>query len=299
LRKILFALAAIFFAGLTISNLRSLKDRSADFSRRIATPSVGYGTFAAVKAGDHILLNEMILEGYGAVRLRDGDVQKMPAPGDVLAIAASPQSQFVYFELANKSSQIFRMLASQIGQAKAMPEYFADGEDPAISSDGRWLAFLREERKGRTVWISQNGAQPAPVTVSGSGAQNVPEILEMTITSEGSILASAGSAADSHFVLWHTGTGQLIPLNEITGAVRYPAISPDGKQLAFSRRESGSWHLFVHDLETNAEQRLTLGSCNATSPSWEDAQSLLYVTDCGRGLALGAPTRVRLDPANR
>jgi Tol biopolymer transport system component len=74
--------------------------------------------------------------------------------------------------------------------------------------------------------------------------------------------------------------------------VRYPAISPNGKMLAFSRRESGAWHLFVRELGSGREQQLTSAACNAISPSWEDARTLLYVSDCGRGLALGAPARV-------
>ena len=82
---------------------------------------------------------------------------------------------------------------------------------------------------------------------------------------------------------------------DVSGPVRYPAISPDGKRLAFSRRESGSWHLFVRELAGGREQQLTTAACNATSPSWEDANTLLYITDCGRGYGLGAPARIVLE----
>jgi Glycosyltransferase family 87/WD40-like Beta Propeller Repeat len=297
-QRITIALAGVFFAALTFSNLHSLKERSADFSRRVTSPSFGYGTFTAMKAGSHLLLNEMILDRYGAVSLPDGLVQPMPAPGDVLTIAASAQSPFVYFELTNQRSQIFRLPVSEIGRPGALPEYVAEGEDPAISQDGHWLAFLREDKNRREIWISHDGAPAVPAPIFKQEAQSQSDLLEMAVTNEGNIIASAGNPASWHFVGLRTNSGQLPSLSGIVGPVRYPALSADGKQLAFSRLESGSWHLFVRNLEQGAERQLTAGACNATSPSWEDAQSLLYVTDCGRGFALGAPARVNLNFAN-
>lgn len=70
-------------------------------------------------------------------------------------------------------------------------------------------------------------------------------------------------------------TGVIEPLSGIAGPVIYPAISPDGKRLAFSRRDWGSWHLVVRELATGVEQQLTHAACNATLPSWEDGQTLL------------------------
>jgi Tol biopolymer transport system component len=42
--------------------------------------------------------------------------------------------------------------------------------------------------------------------------------------------------------------------------------------------------MFVRDLTGGEEQQLTSAACNATSPSSEDSQTLLYVSDCGRAL---------------
>jgi Glycosyltransferase family 87/WD40-like Beta Propeller Repeat len=291
-KKILVTLAVLFFAGLTFSNLRSLKDRSADFFRRLSIPPNGYGTFAAVKAGDRILLDEMIPDAFGAMILPGGAVQPMPAPGDVLAIAASAQSPWIYFELTNQHSQILRLPVTQIGATGALPEFVADGEDPAISSDGRWLAFFREDHGRTTIWISKDGAPPA----LAPGSQNVLDVLEVTVTPTGDIIAAVAGPANPHLTMLHIASGEIELLPNIAGAVRYPAISPEGKHLAFSRRESGSWHLFVRNLATGAEEQLTIGSCNAINASWEDSQSLLYVSDCGRGLNLSAPARVRIAP---
>jgi Tol biopolymer transport system component len=232
----------------------------------------------------------------------------MPVHGDVLAIAGSLQSPFVYFELTGQHSQIFRLPAEQLGNPDAIPEYVAEGYDPAISYDGRWLAYLREEYGKTTIWMVGNALSPTassrgsssgvesfkalPVAVAVPGSQNLDGVLEMSITPSGDVIASAGSAADPHLALLHAVSGEVHGFAEIRGAVRYPAISADGKRLAFSRRESGAWHLFVREMETGREQQLTSAACNATSPSWQDAQTLLYLSDCGRGLGLAAPARV-------
>jgi hypothetical protein len=264
-RRFALVFAAILFVALTFSNLHALKNRSTDFSRRIQTPSIGYGTFSAVKAGDYLLLNEMLPEGYGAVSLPGGSAQPMPPHSDVLAIAAGPQSPFVYFELANRRSEIFRLPTAQIGHADAVPEYVADGEDPAISADGHWFAFLRDDGGGKSsIWLAKEGSAPALVEVP----DNLPDVLEMSITPNGNIIAAAGSPADPRLIVLHPNSGTTQPFAGVTGPVRYPAISTDGKRLAFSRRGAGSWHLFLYDLAAGHEQQLTVGSCNATVPSW-------------------------------
>jgi hypothetical protein len=64
--------------------------------------------------------------------------------------------------------------------------------------------------------------------------------------------------------------------------------------LAFSRREHGFWHLLIREFATGREQQLTHASCNAVSPSWENSSTLLYATDCGRGVGISAIARAVL-----
>jgi Tol biopolymer transport system component len=118
----------------------------------------------------------------------------------------------------------------------------------------------------------------------------------MSLASDGSLIVATGSAANPYLAWLRAPSGEIRRLAEIRGPVRYPAVSPDGKRLAFSRRESGAWHLFLRDFDSGRERQLTSAACNATSPSWEDDENLLYVSDCGRGLGFGAPARVVLPP---
>jgi Glycosyltransferase family 87/WD40-like Beta Propeller Repeat len=269
------AVAVVFLALLTFSNLRAQRNRSEDFSRRLV--SSGLGTFSVARAGDRLVFDEMADRAYAMVV-------------GVLSIAAGPQSPYVYFELTGRRSQIFRLPVPQIGRPDSVPQYFAEGHDPAMSVDGHWLVYLREENSQTIILLSENGAPALPV----HGFEKLSGVLEMTVTAEGNLIVASGGAADPHLFRVDTATGEVGVLSEIDGAVRYPAISPDGKHLAFSRRESGSWHLYVRDLASGAERQLTSAACNATSPSWEDSESLLYVSDCGRTLGLSAPVRTAL-----
>ena len=288
-RRLGFAVSLIFFAGLSFSNLRMLRNRDAGFSRRLPPVSVGYGSFSVEAASDRLIVDEMVADSFAAVSLPDLVAQKIPASGDVLAIAASPQSANIYFELTNSRSEIFRLPASQLTSRSAMPEFVAEGHDPAISPDGHWLAFLGDEQPRPRIWISQNGAPPSLL------GDELPGVLEMTLTNGGDLIVAANSAAVPGLFQVQLSTHTVRPMAEIAGAVRYPALAPDQKWLAFSRRESGAWHLYARDLASGTEHRLTSAACNATSPSWQDEHTILYVTDCGRGLGLGAPARVSIE----
>jgi len=290
-RKILWAMAGLVFVMVAALSLRSLKKRDEDFFRRFPPIKDGYASFNPVATSRGIASIEMVDRGYRAIRTSEGSVIPMSVPGDILSMAASPRSHYIYFELVDRSSQIRRVASEPNGRPEVISEYVTDGQQPSLSYDGRWLAFIREDQGRIAIWRSQDGSDPERVRVE----PNLPAVLEISVTTEGDIIAVLGSAASPRLVLLRAATGEARSLDEIAGAVRYPAVSADSKRLAFSRRESGSWHLFVRDFSTGTEQRLTSGACNATSPAWEDRRTLVYATDCGRGYGLNAVARIVLN----
>jgi hypothetical protein len=277
--------AGLASAVLTISNLSSVKNRTEDFRRRLSNVSTGYSASNPVAIGDGVAFTEMFDEKYAALCLQNGEVREIPLSGDVLSVGGDKGNSIGYFELVTRRSSIVQLsLASSI----QIPQHQWEGQRPTVSSDGRWLAFIREEQGRATVWLREPESQrTAPLIV-----KDAPNILDISITPEGDLIAAVGTASKPHLALVRRSTGIVEPLRGLTGPERYPAISHDGKRLAFSRRKWGAWQLVVRDLATGGEQQLTHTACNATMPSWEDANTLLYATDCGRGFGLSAIARV-------
>jgi hypothetical protein len=268
----------------TIYNTRS---RAEDFSSRLSIGRNGYRFANPVPIANGIGFTEMQPSKYAAVVLAGGKPYDFPAPVDSLTIAGSPRSDLLYSELAGPKSLLVRIPVERSHDA---PETLTEGQDPALSPNGQWLTFIREERGERTAWRLATNSPGAPQKVLPSTYQPI----DVTVTNEGDVIASAGNVSDPHLLFVKHAGQEVIRLSTFLHPVRYPAISLDGKRLAFSRRDRGSWHLFVGTLANGYEQQLTHAPCNAISPSWEDDQTLLYATDCGRGVGLSALARVVL-----
>jgi hypothetical protein len=268
-------------------NLRSVRNRAEDFSRRLPSPPNGYRSASPVPIADGVALIQMQAKRYGAVFLQAGDFHDLELPGDVLSIAGAETIPALYAELAGRQSSIVRVPVERFG---LVADTLAEGQEPSLSPNGKWLAFIREEQGRSAVWLSETDSKDPPQMVLADTYNPV----DASVTSEGDVIMAAGAVSDPRLFLVKRGTEEVAPLPAFPHPARYPSISPDGKRLAFSRRDQGSWHLVVRELETGIEQQLTHASCNAISPVWETAQTLLYATDCGRGVGLSAIARVSL-----
>jgi len=272
---------------LTLYNFHAVQNRAEDFSRRLPTPRNGYRFGDPVPVADRLAFTEMQPSKYAAVLLTRGAIQEIAMSGDALSVAGAETSNLLYSELTGRKSYIVRLPLDQLGSA---PQSLTEGQEPALSPSGKWLAFIREEQGKGTVWLLATDSRDAPQAVLASTFRP----LEVTVTDDGDVIAAAGAVSDPHLLLVRRATREIDALPSFPHPARYPSISPDGKRLAFSRRDGGSWHLLVRTLATEYEQQLTHASCNAISPTWSDAQTVLYATDCGRGVGLSALARVVL-----
>ncbi len=96
-------------------------------------------------------------------------------------------------------------------------------------------------------------------------------------TSSGSLLYAARSGGYSH--LWLYRPGEITPIQITNGNWddRDPALSPQGKQIAFSSRQGGNWDLYLLDVSTGETRRLTATLGYEGQPSWSpDGQWLTY-----------------------
>ncbi len=281
------AAGLILAAALTLYNLRTVRNRAEDFSRRLPIASNGYRFANPVLVSNGVAFTEMQPRKYGAAFMEDGVFHDMAMSEDVLSIAGSRTDSRLYAELTGRKSFVVRFPVAPAGSA---PEILAEGQEPALSSNGKWLAFIREDHGRGTAHLMATDSPEDPQIVLPSSYRP----LDVAVTDDGDVIAAAGNVNDPHLVLVKHGTGRVDALPGFPHPARFPSMSPDGKRLAFGKREAGSWHLFIHELATGNEQQLTHASCNAVSPSWANAHTLLYATDCGRGVGLSAIARIVL-----
>jgi hypothetical protein len=268
---------------LTVYNYK-LADRTDDFSRRLPAGADGYRFANAVPVASGVAFTNMETGKYRPTLLTNGAGYDMQMPGDALSVAGSRNFDLIYSELAGQRSFLVKIPSAGVY------ETITEGQDPALSSNGKWLAFIREEQGIRTGWVLATDSPAAPQLV----LPGIYQPLDVTVTNDGDVVAAVGRVSDPHLLLLSHEKHEVTQLSEFRHPIRFPAISPDGKRLAFSRREGGSWHLFARTFATGYEQKLTHTPCNAISPSWADNHTLLYATDCGRGVGLSAIARVVL-----
>ena len=173
-----------------------------------------------------------------------------------------------------------------------------DGEEPSVSADGKWLAFIRENHGRGGLWIKELAPNAtAPDGMERNVVRDSYDVWEATFDPGGQrIIFTAAPRGRAELFLLDMASGQTSAM-AIEGPARYPALSSDGEWLAYSRLEHGTWHVYVRNLKSSSTRRVVEGDCNSISPVWEtNAKSLIYATDCGRGLEMTALARIQVSP---
>lgn len=227
-----------------------------------------------------------------------GRIDSLLRAEDEFHPATAPGLADLWIELAGPVSNIARFSTLPGTIAPNFQVEVRNGEQPSVSPDGAWLAFIRENHGRGGLWIKQlakNGSSP--------GGEEHKVVEDSYDVWEG-----AFEPGNRHIIFAAALTGQpeLYSLDlvsseisriPIPGPVRYPAFSPDGQWLAYSRCERGSWHLYVMRPGSAASRRLTGGEYNSISPVWEaDSKSVIYATDGRRGLNMTALASITVIP---
>ena len=90
-------------------------------------------------------------------------------------------------------------------------------------------------------------------------------------TSANGVLAYTSDAVNTNAQLtWFDRSGKPAGTVSGPGTVEWPAISPDGKTIAFDRidPQTGYYDIWVHDIGRGAESRFTFNSRNNQCPVW-------------------------------
>jgi hypothetical protein len=276
---LVFALVAQIFTGLR--HQRALDG----YAGRIQThPDVLLATEPVIGRGE-LSFVAMLPDRYSVAAIDAAGTHLPGNADDQLSHAANDRTHWI-----EQSSTISNLIRYE-GHAST-PMHVEDAESPALSQDGRWLAYLRAVKGENTLWLHSLGdAQRADVAVTTPGL-NVEEV---TFLPDDSLMFAA-TKAGQHSALYAVSLGAPIQLVD-EAEIRFPSASPDGQWLAYSQLEGGVWNLWVRNLGTQATRRITAHDCNDISPAWEpDSKTLLYASDCGRAFWFTALYRRQVIP---
>lgn len=189
----------------------------------------------------------------------------------------------IYFELvAGGHSQIMRYQPSTKSLEAPVATSF-DATHPTLSPDERELAFLAGDR----IIIYSGGALQA-INV----AEPVHDVAWFPTSQR--LFFSAGPLGNSQIYAMALPSGTPIQLTHESGDHTQPAVSLDGDWLAETIGRNGTRQVWIQALASGGRFAVTQGKCNSYSPAWEpDSRSVIFASDCERGLGLPALYRWR------
>jgi hypothetical protein len=278
------AVSIVFTAHSTYVRERAVRQ---EYAYRLPVQREGYLNASPQSDGENLRHIAFTLDGYHLMT-SGGDSETAP-PG---AISTADELSFssaagkVFAERANAGqSTIIALQHPEIAP-------ILDGRNPALAVDGQSLAFVRDDHGRGRLMVRSALESSTPVDTELTPAYL--NIFEVSYRSPASY-AFAASMRDEQPRIYINDTGHSSAT--VLDDSRYPALSPDGRWLAYSHFESGVWNLWLRDRSTGSNRRVGDVPCNEIQPSWEgDSKTLLYSTDCGRSLWFTAIARRRVIP---
>ena len=249
-----------------------------------------FARFAPHPVGKHSMTVAMGWQGYRVEDEGGGGAQTGP-PGveeDQLAIGSSPNVNRYWIEAVSGGiSRLVELPVSSSSAAIVPIATILDAEAPALSPDGRSLIFLREVKGAGRAWmvhLDESGRildAPLPVTPEKMN------VWDAVIAAPGLLLFSAAEDGNPRLFAAHPGESPR-RIQDAGNAMDSSTVNPANGLLVYRQRNGSYWHLFAAGLAGSGATQLTFGDCNAYGPAWSDAATLLYISDCGRGMGLGA-----------
>jgi hypothetical protein len=295
---------SILFVALTVvgvvSTRRHLRAGAAGTPLPSATPTL-IATAPAL-SDDRPYFSRLYGDGYTLGRLDPALPARLPPGVDLFHPTVAAGRADGWVEIASTVSRVARFSpALAVAAPDALAVEIDDAESPVASADGRWIAFLREERGRAGLWLWDTRAKSArPIVDPAQDVLEVaffpvdPGILENGRAQSDRIVVAARPSGRPHLFTRDATSGRLVPLPGVDDRpARFPAVSPDGRWLAYAEEDGGGWQLTVLELATGVRRRLTDADCNAVTPAWQsDSRTLVYASDCGRGVGQTALYRL-------
>jgi Glycosyltransferase family 87/WD40-like Beta Propeller Repeat len=283
------AWAAILVAGLLFGIASTFRHQHAlysNYSSRLGTSSDILLATNPVVQGDGVLFTALLPDGYRTGTRQHARTRVSNSTDDQLSQSAAAGT--IWTEESGRTS---RIVSRGISDESSRLE-ITDAEFPVASLDGKFLAYLRSTKGNSRMWLrplQEAVFGDVPITPSGF------DVWEMSFLPDDSLVIAATTKGSAPHLFTVDLAGSVRPLDN--GEARYPAVSPDGRWLAYDSLDRGVWNLWLMDLRTHETRRITNEECNDIAPSWEpNSTTLVFASDCGRALWFTALQRRRVIP---
>jgi hypothetical protein len=296
------ALVTLIVAGF-VSNLRHLRGQFDNYATRVATISGSAIATDPAVSSDSLFFTALVpsfsassTDAYAVHKLTGDAITSYGTGGDWFHPTTTKDGASWAEVATTTGSRIVRFESNNpFAAGTRLPIEADNAEQPVVSFDGALLAYIREVQGRGSLWIRRIGRVGIGEEL-GTERQLVSEgyaVREAAFFPDHRLVFS--STRDRKFRLYTVDpeTGKIAILTDVSCSARYPAISPDGRWMAFSCEQNGDWQLHAMDMTTAQQIQLTDSECNSVSPAWmPNSKDLIYATDCGRGLGITALSKL-------
>jgi Tol biopolymer transport system component len=257
--------------------------RDLQTSSRLPPDSSSYLATDPVVTAHGVLFVGMTPDGYRVLKQKNDAAAQLRTVENVDQLSFTATSNNLILEIADANG-------SRIVNAAGGATLADNAESPALSPDGRTLAYIREI-KGR------GALRTTSLFATDQDQQLTDENYDVRearfLGSSGALLMAARH--QGHQDLFTVLPGQQpIPFSSAAGDIAAFAVSPEGLRIAFTILLHDRWQLEVFDVPSRRVTQLTENDCNAYKPAWRTATEIVYATDCGRGYGLTALAAFKL-----
>jgi hypothetical protein len=274
-------------AVITLQRLQVYRTEAPQVSEHAIVDPAAIYSAAPVFGANGWMYESMVAARYVLRKWTTAGIQTLAFDGDAFHPAESQQGRPVFFELVEgRASRIVRfdMTTNSLQNVETGDQRSAI--EPALSPDATKLAFVSDG----SLYLAEDHKP----SLLAAGPVSNP-----TFFPDGTRIAFAKGPPGRRSIAAMMISGEGMRTLVHDGDCFQPAVSPDSRLLAFARSATGERHVWVRDLSSGTSRRLTNGFCNNDSPAWEpDSQSIVFASDCSRGLGLPALYRISVPRNN-
>ena len=165
--------------------------------------------------------------------------------------------------------------------------FTGDGASPVWTADGRSIVYSEDKGDNDThtsLLRRRADGTGAVDTLIPASTRSIIEVVPTRDTTQ-FILRFDINGAQRDIVLAHRGDTTIMPLMADPGfAEIYPALSPDGRWLAYASNETGRFEVYVRPFPDVNSRRVQVSQAGGTEPRWAHSGRELFFRNGAQAL---------------